>query len=167
MRRLLRWVYTGILFLLLGLLEYCFGPIWMGCNPPYLVCAIVVCSMFFDEKSAAIFGLCAGLFADASSWGLFGLKAAFYMVLAYLIAFLTEKILSRNVITSTVVGFGCVFLSELLSYWLHSLSQEVSFLTALRFVFFPRLVMCVPVLLLLYLFFFFLFRDRETRPGRR
>ncbi len=167
MKPKLRLVLIGILFLLLGLAEHCIGPFWWGCNPPYLLCAVVVCAMFSGEKTAALFGLFSGLFADAMTSGIFGLKAVIFLFFGYMIAFLAEKILSRNVFSCTLAGILSVALSEFAVWGIENLDHPVPLLTAAQYVFLPRLVMCLPVLLLLYVLFTLLFRERDGYPVRR
>lgn len=167
MKPKLRFAFVGILFLLLGLLEHCTGPLWWDCNPPYLLCAVAVCAMFMGEKSASLLGLFAGLVADAMTDGLFGLRAVMYLILGYLIAFLTEKILSRNVFSCALAGLLSVVLVELAAWGTVCLQQPVSFVSAAEYVFLPRVVLSLPVVLLLYLIFSFLYREGEGYPVRR
>ena len=162
-----RLIVTGILFLFLGLIEFCIGPFWWGCNPPYLLCAVVVCAMFFGEKSAAWFGLFSGLFADAMASGIFGLHAVMYLLFGYMIAFLTEKILSRNVFSCMITGIFSVVLNEVVLWGIETLNHPIDFLTAAQYVFLPRLVMSLPVLFLLYLVFSAMFRERDGYSFRR
>ena len=163
----LRFVLIGILFLLLGLTESCVGPLWWGCNPPYLLCAVVVCAMFSGEKAAALFGLFLGLFADSMASGIFGLRGVMYLFFGYMIAFLTEKIISRNVFSCMITGILAVALNELALWGIENLNHPVPFFSAAQYVFLPRLVMGLPVLFLLYLLFFRLYREREGYSVRR
>ncbi len=167
MRAKLKFVWIGLLFAVLGLLEHCVGPLWWGCNPPLLLCTVVVCAMFEGEKAAALFGLFAGLFADAMTSGVFGLKAVLFLFFGYFIAFLEEKILSRNIISSTITGIFCVGLMELIGWMIASLNSTIPFWTAAQYVFLPRLVMSLPVLLLLYIVFILLSRERDGFSVRR
>lgn len=167
MKPKLRLVFIGILFLLLGLAEHCVGPFWWGCNPPYLLCAIVICAMFCGEKSAALFGLFAGLFADSMASGIFGFRAVTYLIFGYIIAFLVEKIISRNVFSAIFTGILSVALYEILLWGVESLDHQVEFLTVAQYILLPRLVMSLPVLFLLYLVFTLLFRDRDGYSFRR
>lgn len=162
-----RLVLAGILFLFLGLLEHCVGPFWWGCNPPYLLCSVVVFSMFSQEKSSALFGLFSGLFADSMTAGIFGLRGVMYLFFGYFIAFLTEKILSRNVFSCALTGILSVALSELAFWGIENLNYSVSLQTAAQYVFLPRLVMCLPVILCLYFLFSLLFRERDGYSFRR
>ncbi len=167
MKQKLRFVLTVLLFLILGLTEHCVGPLWLGCNPPYLLCAVVVCAMFAGEKVAALFGLFSGLFSDAMIPGIFGLRGVLLLFFGYMIAFLTEKIISRNVFSCTVVGILSVALGELALWGIQCMDRPVPFLTAAQYVFLPRVSMSIPVLLLLYVVFTLLFRDRDGYPVRR
>lgn len=167
MKPKLRTAVIGLIFLLLGLIEHCIGPFWFGCNPPYLLCAVVICALFAGEKSAALFGLFSGLFADAMTSGIFGLRAVFFLFFGYMIAFLAEKILSRNVFSGTLAGMLSVGLCELAVWGIECMKTPVPFVTAARYVFLPRLVMALPVLLLLYVLFTLLFRERDGYPVRR
>ncbi len=165
MKPKLRLFDIALLFLLCGLAEHCIGPLWWGCNPPYLLCATVVCSLFSGEKSAALFGLFAGLFADSVSAGVFGLRGVMFLVFAYLLAFFAEAFLTRNVFTCLLSGVVTVGLSELAVFGIENLSHPVAFPTAAYYIFLPRLVMSVPVLLLLYVVFSLLFRERDGYRG--
>lgn len=167
MKPKLRLILMGILFVFLGLMEHCCGPLWWGCNPPYLLCAVVVCAMFCGEKEASLFGLVSGLFADVMAGGLFGMKAVVYLFFGYMIAFLGEKILSRNVFSCTLAGILSVLLNELAAWGIVSLNTPVPAAAAAQYVFFPRVAMSLPVLLLLYLVFKLLFRERDIYPVRR
>ncbi|MBO5248770.1 MAG: rod shape-determining protein MreD [Clostridia bacterium] len=167
MKPKLRWIITGILFLILGLTEHCVGPFWWGCNPPYLLCCVVVCAMFFEEKTASLFGLIFGLFADSMSSGIFGFRGVLYLCFGYLVAFLSERVLSRNVFSSTLTGILSVALAEIISWGVENLNHTVPFVQAARYVFLPRLVMALPVMLLLYVVFTVLFRERDSYPVRR
>ena len=167
MKPYLRLILIGLLFLLLGLGEHCIGPLWWGCNPPALLCAVVVCSMFSGEKAAALFGLFSGLFADAMTTGIFGLRAVLFLIFGYMIAFLGETVLSRNVFSCTLAGILSVALSELAVWGLECLSAPVHISDAAQYVFMPRILMALPVLLLLYLIFTLLFRDRDGYVRRR
>lgn len=164
---IIRWVLMGGLFLLLGLIEHCTGPLWWHCNPPYLLCAVVLCAMFSGEKAASLYGLFSGLFADAMTAGVFGLHGAIYLIVGYLVAFLTEKILSRNVFSCTLTALLFVGLNEALSYLIVTLGSPISLSAALQYVFLPRLVMSLPVILILYVLFVLLYREREAYPTRR
>lgn len=164
----LRLIFTGILFLFLGLMEFCVGPFWWGCNPPYLLCAVAVCAMFFGEKPAALFGLFSGLFADSMASGIFGLHAVMYLFFGYMVAFLTEKIISRNVFSCMITGSFSVILNELALWGIETLDHSIDLLAAAQYVFLPRLVMGLPVLFLLYLVFSAMFRERDGYSfGRR
>lgn len=167
MRAKLKPIWIGLIFVLLGLCEHCIGPLWWGCNPPLLLCAVVICSMFEGAKYGALFGLFAGLFADIMVPGVFGLKAVLFLILGYLVAFLEDKILSRNILSSTLAGMVCVALMEIIGWGIASLQGSVPFLTAAQYVFLPRLAMSLPVLLLLYFVFTLLSRDREGFSARR
>ncbi len=167
MKPKVRLILTVILFLLLGLMEFCVGPFWWGCNPPYLLCAVVVCAMFFGEKEAAWFGLFSGLFADSMASGIFGLHAVMYLFFGYMIAFLIEKILSRNVFSCMLTGILFVLLNELALWGIETFDHSISLLTAAQYVFLPRLVMSLPVLFLLYLVFSVMFRERDGYSFRR
>ena len=162
MKPKLRLILVGILFLILGLGEHCIGPLWWGCNPPMLLCAVTVCAMFSGEKSAALFGLFSGLFADAMVPGVFGLNAVLFLFFGYLIAFLSETVLSRNVFSCTVAGMLTVALCELAGWGVECLSSPIPLPTAAYYVFLPRFVMALPVLLILYLLFSLLFRERDA-----
>ncbi|MBQ4323335.1 MAG: rod shape-determining protein MreD, partial [Clostridia bacterium] len=157
----LRPILIGILFLFLALTEHCTGPLWWECNPPYLLCAVAICSLFGGEKLASILGLVSGLFADSMTSGVFGVRAVLFLFFGYMVAFLAEKVLSRNVFSATLTGLGCVILGELASWGILCLSQSIPFVTAAQFVFVPRVVMSLPVILLLYVLFSFLYRERE------
>ncbi len=165
----LKWklLWIGLLFIGLGLAEHCIGPVWWGCNPPLLLCAVVVCAMFEGEKSAALFGLFSGLFADAMLSGVFGLRAVLFLIFGYLIAFLEEKILSRNVFSCTIAGMISVALMELLEWGIVGMNHPVPFWTAAQYVFLPRLAMSLPVLLLLYPLFVLFSRERDGFSPRR
>ncbi|MBO5214482.1 MAG: rod shape-determining protein MreD [Clostridia bacterium] len=168
MKPKLRLILTGILFLLLGLTEFCVGPLWWGCNPPYLLCAVVVYAMFSGEKSAALFGLFSGLFADSMTSGVFGLHGVMYLFFGYMIVFLTEKIISGNVFSCTITGILTVALNEFALWGIENLDHPTDLLTAAQYVFLPRLVMSLPLLFLLYSLFSFLFRERDGySAGRR
>ncbi len=167
MKPKLRLVLIGILFLVLGLAEHCVGPFWWGCNPPYLLCAVVVCAMFCGEKAASLFGLFFGLFADSMASGIFGFRAVTYLIFGYVIAFLVEKILSRNVFSGMITGILSVALYELILWGVEGLNHSVLLLTAAQYIFLPRLVMSLPVLFLLYLLFSLWFRDRDGYSFRR
>ncbi len=167
MKPKIRLLILSLLFLLLALTEHCIGPFWWGCNPPYLLCFTVVCALFSGEKTAAIFGLLAGLVADSASAGVFGLRAVMFLVFAYLLAFFTEAFLSRNVFTCLLSGVVTVGLSELAVFGIENLSHPVPIQTAAYYIFLPRLVMSVPLLLLLYIVFSLLFRERDGYPVRR
>lgn len=163
----LKWIWTSLLFLMLALCEHCLGPIWWGCNPPLLLCAVAVCAMFEGEKSAALYGLFAGLFADVMAGGVFGVRGVLFLILGYLIAFLEEKIVSRNVFSCTITGMIAVAVGELAGWGIVCLNSTVSFLTAAKYVFLPRLAMSLPVLLLLYIIFKLLTRERDVFSVRR
>ncbi len=167
MKPKIRLLFIGVLFLILGLAEHCVGPVWWGCNPPYLLCTVVVCAMFCGEKAAPLFGLFSGLFADSMASGIFGFRAVTYLIFGYMIAFLVEKILSRNVFSSTLAGVLSVALYEFMLWGIESLDSTIPLLSAARYVFWPRLAMSLPVLLSLYFVFFLLFREREGYPARR
>ena len=163
----LKWIWISLLFLILGLSEHCLGPVWWGCNPPLLLCAVAVCSMFEGEKAGALFGLLAGLFADVMTGGVFGLRAVSFLILGYLIAFLEEKILSRNVFSCTLTGMLSVAVGELAGWGVVCLNSTVPFLTAAQYVFLPRLAMSLPVLFILYIVFKLLSRERDGYSVRR
>ena len=168
MKPKLRLILVGILFLLLGLLEHCTGPVWWDCNPPYLLCAVVVCAMFSGEKAAALFGLFCGLLADGMTAGLFGLRGVLYLFFGYIIVFLTEKILSRNVFSCTLTGLLSVALGETAAWGVLCLQVPIPFLIAAQYVFLPRLVLSLPLLVLLYGVFSLLYRESDGFSlGRR
>lgn len=167
MKPKLRLVLAGVLFLFLGLLEHCSGPLWWDCNPPYLLCCVAVFSMFAGQKSAALFGLAAGLFADFTASGVFGVRAVLYLSLGYLIVFLGEKVLSRNIFTVTLTGVLCVALGEISVWGVVCLGRPEAFAVAAQYVFLPRVAMSIPVVLLLYLFFVLLFGEKEPYSPRR
>ena len=167
MKAKLKPIWIGLIFVLLGLCEHCIGPLWWGCNPPFLLCAVVVCAVFEGAKRAALFGLFSGLFADVMVSGVFGMKAVLFLIFGYLMAFLEDKILSRNVVSSTIAGMICVGLMELIGWGIASLQGTVPFWTAAQYVFLPRLVMSLPVLLLLYVVFTLLSRERDGFSVRR
>jgi len=167
MKPKLRIVIIGVLFLLLALTEHCTGPLWWECNPPYLLSAVAICAMFCGEKVASVFGLVSGLFADSMTSGVFGMRAVLFLFFGYMVAFLAEKVLSRNVFSCTLAGVVCVALNELAFWGVANLYDAVPMATAARYVFLPRLAMSLPVLLLLYLFFFLLYRERDVYPTRR
>ena len=167
MKTTIRYFLLGLLFLFLALTEHCVGPFWWGCNPPYLLCAVSVCAMFSGEKVASVLGLVAGLFADSMTAGIFGLQAVLFLFFGYIIAFFSEKVLSRNVLTCLLSGLVAVILSELASWGVLCLETPVSLVLAARYVFFPRIVMSFPVLLLLYGVFFLLYREQDSSPTAR
>jgi rod shape-determining protein MreD len=123
--------------------------------------------MFSGEKAAALFGLVSGLFADAMASGIFGLRAVMFLFFGYMIAFLTEKILSRNVISCALTGILSVGFSELAEWGIFCQNTPVDFATAAQYVFLPRVVMSLPVVLFLYYVFTLLYRERDVYPVRR
>ena len=167
MKQVKKWILPVLLFVLLSLLENSVGPIWSGCNPPYLLCFSIMCALFFDEKSACVFGVLAGLAEDVFSSDLFGLRAAVYLILVYLIAFLNATVLSRNVITGCVAGVAACLLAEVVVWGGVSLRTPVPVSHALRYVLLPRCVMALPVLLLLYGLFSRSVRDHDALTRRR
>ena len=58
-------------------------------------------------------------------------------------------------------------LNELFSYVIATLSSPISLSAAMQYVFLPRLVMSLPVILILYVLFVLLYREREAYPTRR
>lgn len=163
----LRYVLIALLFVLLALVEHCTGPLWWSCNPPYLLCAVTVCAMFSGEKSASLFGLVVGLFADTMTAGLFGVRAILFLFFGYMIAFLEEKILSRNLLSCLLAGVVSVAVSELAFWGIAGLSYSVFPASAAQYVLLPRIAMSVPVLLLLYGVFFLLYREQDSSPTAR
>lgn len=168
MKPKLRMILIGILFLFLGLLELCTGPLWWGCNPPYLLCATAVLACFAEEKTASLFGLAAGLIADFCSLGVFGIRAVLYLAIGYLTVFALETFLSRNVFSGVLLGILSVAVAELAAWGIAGLGGTVyPFAFAARTVFLPRLSMSVPVILLLYALFRVMYRERDSYPVRR
>ena len=167
MKPKLRIVLIGILFFLFSLTEHCTGPIWWECNPPYSLCCVAVCAMFAGEKVSAIFGLALGLFADAMTAEVFGLRGVLYLFFGYMIAFLAEKVLSRNVFSCVLTGTVSAFLCELALFGVNSLYLKIPFEIAGTYVFLPRVVMSLPVTLLLFGIFWLMYRERDVYPSPR
>ena len=167
MKPKLRIVLVGVLFLLLSLLEHCSGPLWWDCNPPYTLCCVAVCALFAGEKIASVFGLCVGLFADAMTADVFGLRGVLYLFFGYMIAFFAEKVLSRNVFAGTLTGIVTALLCEFALFGVTCLSRPVPFSVAGPYVLLPRFVMSFPVTLLLYGVFWLMYRERDVYPTSR
>ena len=81
--------------------------------------------------------------------------------------FRASRILSRNIFSCTLTALLCVGLNELFSYVIATLSSPISLSAAMQYVFLPRLVMSLPVILILYVLFVLLYREREAYPTRR
>ena len=167
MKPKLRIVLIGVLFVLLSLLEHCSGPLWWDCNPPYTLCCVAICALFAGEKVSSIFGLCMGLFADAMNADVFGLRGVLYLFFGYMIAFLAEKVLSRNVLSGVLTGVVSALLCEFAVFGVNTLYRTVPFAVAGTYVLMPRVVMSLPVTLLLYGVFWLTYREREVYPTSR
>lgn len=161
-----KWIVVILLFLFLSLAENCTGPVWSGCNPPYLLCFTVLSAMFFGEKISFGFALAAGLFSEAYASGFFGFRTVLFLILAYVIAALSATVLARNILSAGATGLAACFIMETGVWGAMCLKTPVPFTSALRYVILPRCGMYVPVFFILYWFFSRFCRERDV-IGRR
>lgn len=161
-----RVLFAVLIFAVLSILENETGPVWNGCNPPYLLCGVILCAVFFGAGAGCCAGLVCGLLADVFSSHIFGFRAILFLILAYLTAFLADTVLSRSWFSCLLCGTVSSAVCECALWLAVSLRTPIPADDAFFYVIMPRTAMSVPVTLLLYLLFARISREREA-VGRR
>lgn len=113
-----------------------------GCTPDFLLLLTLAVSFRESETFAGFFALICGFLTDAISGTGVGLRAVFYMFLAYLLAVALQTVFRPLFLTYVYVTVGAVVLSLMLDYAFYLLvGGAVPFTTALRSIMLPKFLL--------------------------
>lgn len=113
-----------------------------GCTPDFLLLLALAVTFRESETFSGFFALICGFLSDALSGTAIGLRAVFYMLLAYLLAVLLQTVLRPLFLTFVYISLGAVVLSLMLDYLFYILVHgAVPFGAAFKNIMLPQFLL--------------------------
>ncbi len=106
-----------IVTLILGIFQLTFLEYFkiFGIKPDLLLVTVVIAGLFFEMRSAIIFGIFAGIFKDIFSLNPFGLNLLLFSLWGFLVAKISRKISIEDNIAAAIVVFIIALLQNIIT----------------------------------------------------
>ncbi len=113
----------------------------LGQTPDFMLLLTLAVAFRESETFAGFFGLICGFLADAVTGSTIGLRAVFFMFLAYFLTVALRVWFRPHFLSYVFVSLGALCLSELIDYALFLLmGGEIGFVLALKHTMLPQIL---------------------------